>query len=210
MAAIRTIAIDFDGVIHRNRSIAKYQQQVCGTLLGDYVNGIDDPQETNAQLYRTYGHTVKILNSFGVDMSYREFNYLLDTWYIDYDRVLSYITFEDIKEAKEWEHIIQRLTEEFGYDVCIFTNAGFYWCEFMCSELGIHPKASVISADMIEKTKPSKDAYDTFMNYKTPSYFFIDDSPANLVIPMEDENWYPMLYTKDNRPQDIIDRQNIQ
>lgn len=202
--ALKTVLLDFDNVIHRNSRILKHQKQACGKLLGDNVM-LNNPQLKNAKLCKKYGHTNKILKSYGVNMSYKDFNNLLDTYYLNHNFISSCITSDDVFLAKEWEHIIERLTDELDFHVVIFTNGGFNWCRFVLEQLHIQPKPTIISADMIESVKPDEESYNTIEEILSPQYLLADDSTKNVEALEGHSNWNTCLYLDDMTPYDVFD-----
>jgi hypothetical protein len=190
MCAYKSLILDIDGVIVRDKLLMNHVNENCVKYVRSKMPECKDPRAVNRILYMTTGHTARGLHTnFGVDVS--DFNEkVYDKKLIEHlAEVLS--TFEFQEEAKyihEWT--------KHGWKVTLLTNAPTIWAgtvaRAISDEIYIRPGPDNVMSGPL---KPDATAYADFS--KTYTNIFVDDSLKNLATTRWMPNWHPVHFSQE-------------
>ena len=190
MCAYKSLLIDIDGVIVRDKLLMNHVNENCVKYVRSKMPECKDPRAVNRILYMTSGHTARGLhNNFGIDVS--DFNQkVYDAKLMDHlCEVLS--TFEFQEEAK----YIHEWTKN-RWKVTLFTNAPTIWAGTVARAISdeVYIRAGPDNV-MTGSLKPDATAYADFS--KTYTNIFVDDSLKNLATTRWMPNWHPVHFSQE-------------
>jgi FMN phosphatase YigB (HAD superfamily) len=130
MVASKSLLLDIDGVLVRDRELMTHVTSKCVSYVRSKLPECKDPAETNRVLYLSHGHTARGLEKvFGIDT--RDFNARV------YDKkLIGHLA--DILAAEQFQAEaaeIHSLTKQ-GWKLRLFTNAPWIWASKVALAIG--------------------------------------------------------------------------
>lgn len=187
MAGTKTLLLDVDGVLVRDRRLLEHVHTNCVNYVRAKLPDAKDSHVTNNLLYLVHGHTARGLEkAFGVDTS--DFNKSIYTKKLlsHLAEVLTTETFQ--KEAAE----INNLSRE-GWNISLFTNAPWIWAVKVATAIGDDVAIRCAGNPHESPLKPEAAAY---MFHTEGPTVFVDDSLKNLGTARYLENWRCIHFTE--------------
>ena len=185
--SIKSLLLDIDGVIVRDRLLLAHVQDNCVKYVASKLPEAKNPRDVNRVLYMTHGHTARGLSkAFQIDTS--DFNEkVYDKRLLDHLAEVIYGT-EFQLEAKE----ISEFTKK-GWNVTLFTNAPAVWGDRVARAISDQVHLRCPGDNIMESPlKPEARAYMDFS--KVQSHVFVDDCMKNLVTAKFLPNWHPIHF----------------
>lgn len=189
--AFKTLLLDVDGVILRDRLLMEHVKDNCVKYVHSKLPLCKDPRETNRILYLTHGHTARGLERvFNINVS--DFNQkVYDVSVLNHlADVLSTRAFQD--EAAE----LYELTHE-GWNLKLFTNSPWIWASKVALAIGDTVSVRCPGNPSDSPLKPEPEAY-TFSNHHHLNVF-VDDSLKNLGTARYLANWQTVYFNEGPR-----------
>jgi len=181
-----SLRLDIDGVLVRDKLLLEHVKENCVRYVAAKLPDCKNPRETNALLYKTYGHTARGLQrTFQVNTS--DFNRKV------YDKSLI-AHLADVLQTKEFQkeaEMIHGLTHQ-GWDITLFTNSPWVWAYRVALAIG----------DNVSVRCPGN-PNDSFLKPEIEAYIFslqefnvmVDDSLNNLEPVRYIPNWHSIHFT---------------
>ena len=184
--ASKTLLLDIDGVLVRDKLLLEHVKANCVEYVRAKMPECKNPTETNRILYLAHGHTARgLTNVFGVDTS--DFDRkVYDRSLIDHlADVLGSVEFQrDAQDIHELTHM--------GWDVTLFTNSPPIWAQQVAIAINDQIKAKCPG-----EFKPNTGAYLGFPRDRLNVY--VDDSLKNLSTARWLDNWLPVHFDEGDR-----------
>lgn len=176
--ALRTLVLDFDGVIFRNKHATtlvnnKSIKFVAKTMNCSYQYAL----QFHKCNFDNHGHTVHMLNSMGYDTTLSDYNsyvFNAELWY-DLEFIM---TSQDEHNIK----LISQTNDKLNKKSVLFSNAPESWCKTILSINGFSLDdlfEETFTCKDITTLKPNKSNYEKIES-KYGNLYFIDDSEVNL------------------------------
>ena len=181
--AFKSLLLDIDGVILRDRLLLEHVNDNCARYVAAKLPDCKNPRETNRVLYLGYGHTARGLSTcFQVDT--HDFNEkVYDRPLMDHLAEVIYGTDFQL-EAKE----LHELTEK-DWKVTLFTNSPIEWAvpigRAISDNIFIDCAGHNIATTFL---KPEAIRYTSFPKHMT--HLYVDDSLKNLGTARWLPNWH--------------------
>lgn len=203
----KTLLIDFDGVIFKNkvieRKLIKRIDRYCGEVLN--IKNKKISKLINRELYLGSGHTILGLKKIGKPLNLKEFN---DKIYnFDYKELYEDITPENVRDIENLKELYY-FCQSHDIDLKIWSNSPSYWCKnFICyitsdlRHIEIHNNHNCSYL-----LKPERDSY-TYIEsiLKSDLIFFVDDKLYNLLNTPDNQKWIS-IHFNDNFNEKVSDR----
>jgi FMN phosphatase YigB (HAD superfamily) len=197
---IKTLALDFDGVVFRNHRantlVATKCQNYLAHNLGRSVRNPLKIREINQHLYRSYGHTVLGMRKIGIDVDLHEFNRYV------YDSIPYNTLFHDLQEthSRDISSFTQLLDhcKSNNIRVQIFSNAPDTWCFTIMHHMGIDMDKYIDGSFGIITSEHLKPTTECFYRVRScigndSEVTFVDDTFLNFKHTLDLENWRNVL-----------------
>ena len=194
MCAYKTLLLDVDGVLLRDKKLLGHVQHNCATYVHKKLPASKDPHETNRLLYLAHGHTARGLqNVFKVDTS--DFNQHV------YDKPLMNHLAEviDTDEFQYEAAQIHELTKQ-GWNVKLFTNAPWIWASKVSLAIGDTISVACPGNPNDSPLKPEPEAYIFAQHHLN---VFVDDSLKNLGTARYLANWQCVYFNENAREHNL-------
>lgn len=179
----RTILLDVDGVIIRDRILLNHVRNNVVNYVRTKLPKEQNPAQVNNLLYKAYGHTaIGLEKEYGIDTS--DFNSKVYT-----RKVLGHLDdfLEFSNEFTRDSKTIRRILS-MGYDVELFSNAPLVWTE---------PVRRAIDDFRVSNGEYSKPKMSSYLKFDpTVDYIFVDDKMCNLLPCLFFKNWTPVHFSK--------------
>ena len=193
----KTLLLDFDGVILRNkiieRKISKSIDKYCGDILK--IKNKKLSKKVNKELYSSSGHSLLGLRKMGVPKDLKEFNEKI--YNIDYKELFCEITDNNIKDIQKIIEL-KIFCQFYNISLKIWSNSPLIWCKnfinYMTSDLeGIE---IINNHNCKYLLKPEKDSYEYIENRERSNViFFVDDKLSNFLNVLNNQKWVSIYYT---------------
>ena len=187
--AFKSLLLDIDGVILRDRLLMEHVKDNCVKYVAAKLPECKNPRETNRVLHLGYGHTARGLSTcFQVDTS--DFNEkVYDRPLMDHLAEVIYGT-EFQQEAKE----LHELTEK-DWKVTLFTNSPVEWAvpigRAISDNVFIDCAGHNVSTSPL---KPEAARYTQFPIHMT--HIYVDDSLKNIGTARFLPNWHCVYFNE--------------
>jgi FMN phosphatase YigB (HAD superfamily) len=194
--AIKSLLLDVDGVIVRDKLLMHHLNQNCVEYVRAKLPECKDPALTNKYLYLAHGHTARGLQTaFKIDTS--DFNQkVYDKSLLDHlSQIIYSADFQE--EAKEIHEMTQK-----GWNVTLFTNSPIEWASLVANAIGDEVYIKCAGPDA-SKTylKPDENFYTGFS--KAQTHVYIDDSLKNIGAARQLPNWHPVYFNEGEKEQHL-------
>lgn len=205
-----SVLLDFDGVLLSNKKLNEMVSTNCNRFFSQKTGlPLHEASAINRAHYKTYGHTLNLLNK----KMLKETTVFIDEFNDNvYDsetlRSIKYtLGPKDILEFEEWKRVIGELGAE---SVIVYSNAPSTWLHACLNALGNATRSCIRFDDVVSVPetngglfKPSHEVYDGIENaIQSEKIMFIDDSIDNL--PNHREAWTNVLYGSDVKSPDYV------
>ena len=192
--AVKSLLLDIDGVIVRDKLLLAHVKDNCVRYVQNKLPDCKDARNVNRVLYLTHVHTAKgLTHSFGIDTS--DFNEkVYDKRLLDH---LAEVIYADDFQAEAKE--IHDFTKK-GWDVTLFSNAPEVWSRRVARAVG--DDVGLRCPAMDGPFKPAAEAYEDFSKVQT--HVFVDDSLKNLGTARWLPNWHPIHFDEETGGTDSI------
>jgi FMN phosphatase YigB (HAD superfamily) len=190
--AIKSLLLDIDGVIVRDRLLLNHVKDNCVKYVSSKLPEAKNPRDVNKILYLTHGHTARGLQyAFQIDAS--DFNEkVYDKRLLDHLSEVVYGT-EFQQEAKEIHELTKR-----DWKVTLFTNSPIEWAGPVARAIGDEIHVVCAGSDATRSPlKPEADMYTQFQKHLT--HIYIDDSMKNLETARWLPNWHPIHFNEGSK-----------
>lgn len=194
----KTLLLDFDGVILRNKSIEKHLIKKIEKFSQRYlkITNSDLASSINRQIYSTSGHTLIGLQNFGCPVSLRDFNdeiYNIDyhsLYQLNYDNKMENDILS-LRKLKSW-------CDDRKIKIFIFSNSPDIWCrsflDLMSSEFKNIEILNNFNSSFFLKPQ------DSFYNYiekiiNTDLIYFVDDKWINFNPVFSKNKWVNIFFS---------------
>lgn len=187
--AIKSLLLDIDGVLVRDRLLLEHVKDNCVKYVASKLPDAKNPREVNKILYMTHGHTARGLQkAFQVDAS--DFNAkVYDKRLLEHLAEVIYGT-EFQLEAKE----IHEFTKK-DWRVGLFTNAPIEWAGPVARAISDEVYVTCAGSDATKSPlKPEADMYTQFQKHLT--HIYVDDCMKNLATARWLPNWHPIHFNE--------------
>jgi FMN phosphatase YigB (HAD superfamily) len=194
--AVKSLLLDIDGVIVRDRLLLEHVKDNCVKYVKAKLPEAKNPRGVNKLLYLTHGHTARGLRkAFQIDTS--DFNEkVYDRRLLDHLHEVIYGT-EFQQEAKE----IHELTKK-DWKVSLFTNSPIEWAGPVARAISDEVHVVCAGADAANTPlKPDAAMYTQFQKHLT--HIYIDDSMKNLETARWLPNWHPVYFNQDAKTDNL-------
>ena len=179
----RSLLLDIDGVIVRDRHLLAHVQDNCTSYVRHKIPECKEPVFLNKSLYLAHGHTGQGL-AITCGQDTHDFNsFVYDKKLLDHltDVIHGSEFQEDAKEIHEWTK---------NWKVTLFTNSPAEWAIPVARAIGDNIK--VVCGDPYSPLKPHLNAYRRFSTRE--NHVFVDDSLKNLGTARWLNNWKPVYF----------------
>ena len=185
--AFKTLLLDVDGVLLRDKKLMKHVKQNCAEYVRTKLPESKDPHETNRLLYMAHGHTARGLqNVFKIDVS--DFNQFV------YDKpLLNHLS--DVIDTAEFQYEaaqIYELTKE-CWNIKLFTNSPWVWAFKVALAIGDTVSVTCPGSPGDSPLKPEPEAYVFAQHHLN---VFVDDSLKNLGTARYLANWQCVYFNE--------------
>ena len=187
--SFKSLLIDIDGVIVRDRLLMEHVKDNCVRYVAAKLPHCKDPRETNRVLYLGHGHTARGLATvFHVDTSdFHEKVY--DKHLMDHLADVIYGS-EFQQEAKE----LHELTEK-DWKVTLFTNSPVEWAVPIGRAISDNVYIDCTGHDVSKSPmKPEAARYTQFPGHMT--HIYVDDSLKNIGTAKFLPNWHSVYFNE--------------
>jgi FMN phosphatase YigB (HAD superfamily) len=187
--AFKSLLLDIDGVIVRDRLLMEHVRENCVRYVANRLPDCKDPRETNRVLYLGHGHTARGLSRcFQMDTS--DFNEkVYDKHLMDHLADVIYGN-EFQQEAKE----LHELTEK-DWKVTLFTNSPVEWAVPIARAISDNVFVDCVGHNVNRSfLKPEVMRYLQFPSHMT--HLYVDDSLKNLGTARSLPNWHPIYFNE--------------
>lgn len=195
----KTLLLDFDGVILKNKVIERKLSRKIERYCGDTLK-IDNKRlsrKMNRELYLSSGHSLLGLKKIGVPQSLKQFNEKI--YNFNYNELYENITDENIEDIRKIIDL-KLFCQSQDISLKIWSNSPSQWCRslinYMTHELS--GMEIVDNQNCIYLLKPEKDSYE-YIEYKCRGdiIFFVDDKLSNFFNVLNNRKWVSIYYTSE-------------
>lgn len=205
MSMIKTLALDFDGVIFKNHRantlVATKCQNYLAHNLGKNVRNPIKIREINQHLYKSHGHTVLGMHKIGIPVDLTEFNrYVYDS--IPYTTLFRDLQDTHVNDISSFKSLLQYCKSN-GIQVLIFSNAPDTWCFNIMHYMGINIDMLIdgslgnITSKYLKPTFQCFDLVTKYIGHTNNEVTFVDDTFMNFKHTLDLDNWHNVLVSPD-------------
>lgn len=184
--AQKSLRLDIDGVLVRDRSLLDHVTENCVKYVKSKIPDCKDPWATNRTLYLAHGHTARGLQVVhGVDT--RDFNSKVYN-----KKLMNHLSY--FLSSEEYQMDAERvynLTNE-GWNVSLFTNAPWIWAHRVGLSIGDSIKIKCPGNPADSPLKPEVEAYVFPFDHMN---VIVDDSLKNLGTARNLTHWKCIHFT---------------
>ena len=192
---MKTLLLDYDGVVLRNKTCTQYQLRRSARFVQSKTNfSMEQSELINKTHYIKYGHTVNMLNiMFNSRTTLEEYNeFVFDTNKIK--KLNRFIDKETHTHGMKFNNVITKCENE-NINWYIYTNAHINWVKHFSNLMSLPINENkIIWPENLDLLKPHLKSYDRIDSmFPDHKFMMVDDSIGNLFIP-EKKSWDTMLF----------------